>query len=132
MNRNEVITGALMIGSMITIGFIAHQLCKKKTPKDTLDNTLSRSIKENLKSSSDKEESEVLKGDEFPLRLGSKGDRVYLLNVYLLREYGKKGKATQLFDENTEKTVMRYLKMKEIDKVTYDSLGIAKPKYSKF
>ncbi len=66
-------------------------------------------------------------GDEFPLRLGSKGPRVERLNVWLTRNYGWTGLITDEFDNTTQGQVKRFLKKDEIDEKTYKRMRMAKP-----
>ena len=59
-------------------------------------------------------------GDEFPLRLGSIGDRVERLQVWLMRNYGLFGKITKEFDQKTAELVKKYLKMDQLDERTFN------------
>ena len=68
-------------------------------------------------------------GDEFPLRLGSKGDRVERLRVWLMRNYGWSGIITDEFDEKTQDQVKKYLKTIEVDENTFYKLKMGKPVY---
>ena len=68
-------------------------------------------------------------GDEFPLRLGSKGDRVERLRVWLMRNYGWSGIITNEFDEKTQDQVKKYLKTIEVDENTFYHLKMGKPVY---
>ena len=53
--------------------------------------------------------------DDFPLKLGSKGERVYQLRVYLLKNHGAaKSLITDEFDAITEERVMKFYKVKEV------------------
>jgi hypothetical protein len=52
--------------------------------------------------------------DDFPLKLGSKGERVHQLRVYLLRHHGTAGSISDEFTTVTEERVLRFLKVKEI------------------
>ena len=67
--------------------------------------------------------------DEFPLRFGSKGDRVERLQVWLMRNYGWTGKITREFDEKTLALVKRFLKSDELDEATYNKMRMGKPVY---
>ncbi len=53
--------------------------------------------------------------DDFPLKLGGKGERVYQLRVYLLKNHGTSNRLlTDEFDTITEERVMRFYKVKEV------------------
>lgn len=68
--------------------------------------------------------------DEFPLRLGSKGERVERLQVWLMRNYGWTGnKITGEFDEKTEALLKKFLKRTELDEATYFKMKMEKPVY---
>lgn len=67
--------------------------------------------------------------DEFPLKLGSKGERVERLRVWLMRNYGWTGIINDEFDSKTNDLVMKYLKKSEVDEDTYYRLKIGKPVY---
>lgn len=67
--------------------------------------------------------------DEFPLRLGSKGDRVERLQVWLMRNYGWTGKITGEFDEKTEALLKRFFKKEHLDEATYEKMKMGKPVY---
>lgn len=67
--------------------------------------------------------------DEFPLRLGSKGERVERLQVWLMRNYGWTGKITGEFDEKTEGLLKKFLKRTELDEATYFKMKMEKPVY---
>ncbi len=62
------------------------------------------------------------KGDEFPLRLGSKGKRVERLQVWLMRNFGWTGKITNVFDKKTEDLLKRVLKKTQLDEATYNRM----------
>ena len=59
--------------------------------------------------------------DDFPLKLGSKGERVYQLRVYLLKNHGAaKGLITDEFDAVTEERVLRLYKVKEVSEQLFN------------
>lgn len=68
-------------------------------------------------------------GDQFPLKLGSKGDRVERLRVWLMRNYGWTGIINDEFDEKTESLVRKYLKKDQVDEDTFYELKMGKPVY---
>lgn len=79
------------------------------------------------------EEAPVIKkeiiSDEFPLQLGSKGNRVERLQVWLLRNYGYSSKVNSEFDEKTLALVKKHLKMDVIDEEIYNKLEMGKRVY---
>lgn len=67
--------------------------------------------------------------DDFPLKLGSKGERVYQLRVYLLKNHGAaKSLITDEFDATTEERVMKFYKVKEVSKQLFDERNMGKIK----
>lgn len=67
--------------------------------------------------------------DDFPLKLGSKGERVYQLRVYLLKNHGAaKGLLTDEFDAITEERVLRLYKVKEVSEQFFKERHIGKIK----
>ncbi len=63
--------------------------------------------------------------DDFPLKLGSKGERVKQLQVYLLRNHGSQGIVNDVFDKTIEERVLKYLKVKTITAALFKKLNIA-------
>jgi len=67
--------------------------------------------------------------DDFPLKLGSKGERVYQLRVYLLKNHGvAKGLITDEFDATTEERVMKFYKVKEVSEQLFNERNMGKVK----
>ncbi len=66
-------------------------------------------------------------GDEFPLRLGSKGKRVERLQIWLMRNYGWTGRITNVFDEKTQALVKKFLRKTQLDRTTYLRMKMEKP-----
>ncbi|WP_178989475.1 hypothetical protein [Winogradskyella schleiferi] len=67
--------------------------------------------------------------DDFPLKLGSKGERVYQLRVYLLKNHGAaKGIITDEFDAITEERVLRLYKVKEVSEQLFNERKMGKIK----
>lgn len=65
-------------------------------------------------------------GDEFPLRLGSKGPRVERLQVWLMRNYGRTGIITGNFTEETEAELKKRLHKTQLDEGTYQRYRMGK------
>lgn len=63
--------------------------------------------------------------DDFPLKLGSKGERVQQLRVYLLKNHGTAGLITNEFDSVTEERVLRFYKVKEVSEQLFQERNMA-------
>jgi hypothetical protein len=64
--------------------------------------------------------------DDFPLKLGSKGERVHQLRVYLLKNHGAAvGLITNEFDAVTEERVLRFYKVKEVSEKLFQERNMA-------
>lgn len=63
--------------------------------------------------------------DDFPLKLGSKGERVQQLRVYLLKNHGTAGIITNEFNTVTEERVLRFLKVKEVSEQLFQERNMA-------
>ncbi len=102
----------------------------KKPSKDLKDlkDLKKRPVK---KSIVDTTSQSVPHGDEFPLRLGSKGKRVERLRIWLMRNYEWTGIISDEFDESTEKLLQRYLKKTQLDEATYHKLKMGQDLYRK-
>ena len=60
--------------------------------------------------------------DDFPLRLGSKGERVFALQKYLLRYHGSNGQVTDFYDQKLADRVLQILKVTSVDKSLFNKL----------
>ncbi|GGG36157.1 hypothetical protein GCM10011344_41290 [Dokdonia pacifica] len=60
--------------------------------------------------------------DDFPLQLGSKGERVFALQKYLLKHHGWGGEVTDEFDQNLANRVLHLLKVDQIDQALFKRL----------
>jgi len=69
--------------------------------------------------------------DEFPLKLGSKGKRVFEVKAYLLKNYGALGVVTDQYDQLTEERVKRFLKVDQISEALFHKRRIGQPRKSK-
>ena len=70
--------------------------------------------------------------DDFPLKLGSKGERVQQLRVYLLKNHGAApGLITNEFDTVTEERVLRFYKVKEVSEELFQERNMANIKKQK-
>lgn len=69
--------------------------------------------------------------DEFPLKLGSKGQRVFDLKVYLMKNHGGAGIITNDFDAQTAERVKRFLKVDQVTVQHYKKLRIGQNRKKK-
>lgn len=69
--------------------------------------------------------------DGFPLKLGSEGERVTQLQVYLLKNHGTVGRVSTVFDTITEERVLRFLKVKEVSEKLFQERNMANIKKKK-
>lgn len=69
--------------------------------------------------------------DDFPLKLGSEGERVTQLQVYLLKNHGTAGLVSNVFDAITEERVLRFLKVKEVSEKLFQERNMANIKKKK-
>ena len=60
--------------------------------------------------------------DDFPLQLGSKGERVFALQKYLLKYHGWSGNVTDQYDQKLADRVLRLLKVEVVDKKLFNKL----------
>lgn len=65
-----------------------------------------------------------LANDEFPLTLGSVGQRVWNLKVYLLKNHGAGGIVTNVYDTLTAERVKRFLKVDQVSEQLYKKLNM--------
>lgn len=65
-----------------------------------------------------------LANDQFPLTLGSKGQRVWNLKVYLLKNHGAGGIVTNEYDAITAERVKRFLKVDQVSEQLYKKLNM--------
>ena len=69
--------------------------------------------------------------DDFPLKLGSQGERVRQLQVYLLKNHGTAGLVNDVFETVTQERVLRFLKVKEVSEALFIELNMANLKKKK-
>ncbi|MFC4636606.1 hypothetical protein ACFO3O_22065 [Dokdonia ponticola] len=60
--------------------------------------------------------------DDFPLRLGSKGERVFALQKYLLKNHGYDGMVKDEYDQKLADRVLRLLKVEQVDQKLFNKL----------
>jgi len=65
--------------------------------------------------------------DEFPLQLGSTGQRVERLQIWLLRNYGANAKNLGVLDHTTLKHLQRHLKTEQVSAEFYQQKQMDKP-----
>ena len=71
---------------------------------------------------SEKTETSLEANDDFPLKLGSKGERVRKLQTYLLKNHGTAGIVNDLFDNTLLQRVKRIFKTEQISEEFYNTL----------
>lgn len=69
--------------------------------------------------------------DDFPLKLGSQGERVRQLQVYLLKNHGTAGLVNDVFETVTQERVLRFLKVKEVSEALFIERNMANLKKKK-
>lgn len=70
----------------------------------------------------EKSETSPEANDDFPLKLGSKGERVRKLQTYLLKNHGTSGIVTDTFDKTVLERIKRIFKQEEISEEFYNTL----------
>lgn len=140
LNRGLMITGGLL-----ALGILGYLLFKEKEEQvEDAEFTIVQStptkenpkpvVKESVKEKSTKKEPELSKltvekkkatTDIFPLTLGSKNEQVKQLQVYLLRNHGNQRIVDDVFDQDLQDSVLKYLKVNEVSEALYKELGIA-------
>ncbi|WP_010520477.1 hypothetical protein [Aquimarina agarivorans] len=153
MNRKQTIQTGLIAGLIIGVGLLQYRLYKmgksknndfasdqtfanleiaptttsttkasekKATPKPVA-NPIKKVTTPDL-SKAPKQKKEPL----FPLKLGSKGNEVTQIQMYLLKNHGWEKVTMGTFDAATQKRVQQFLKVKEVPQSLYKKL-IKKP-----
>lgn len=69
--------------------------------------------------------------DDFPLKLGSQGERVRQLQVYLLKNHGTAGLVNDVFETVTQERVLKFLKVKEVSEALFLERNMANLKNKK-
>lgn len=155
MTGRTILIGTCVVGSLVGLGFLANYVYGGEQEKSGKDNP-AREPERDSHNSYDRtrrnrpvrnrrprpetqperkinmvevKENKTPIADEFPLRLGSKGERVERLQVWLMRNYGWTGKITGEFDEKTEGLLKKFLKRTELDEATYFKMKMEKPVY---
>lgn len=155
MTGRTILIGTCVVGSLVGLGFLANYVYGGKPEESGKDNPAKEPDRDRHNSYNrsgrkrperkrrtrpqvrpepkttmvEVQEKEPPVADEFPLRLGSKGERVERLQVWLMRNYGWTGKITGEFDEKTEALLKRFLKRTELDEATYFKMKMEKPVY---
>lgn len=159
MNNKTIIVTVGVVSGLVGLGVLAYYLIKDEKDAPILDENISEPQKNLLNSklaiqkpiqkkqviqqpakvipitaAVTEPKAEEIKaappiGDEFPLRLGSKGDRVERLRIWLMRNYGWTGTINDEFDKKTEGLVQKYLKETQVDEDVFYRLKMGKPVY---
>lgn len=64
----------------------------------------------------------IMTNDDFPLRIGSTGARVFALQKYLLKNHGYGGAVTDQYDQNLADRVKKLLKVEQVDESLFNKL----------
>lgn len=139
--------GLLIAGGLLSLGILGFLLFREKEEQvEEAEFTIVEEPKSKSKPVPQKEttksqtviktenpvtrpEKTVTKPDDvFPIKVGSKGERVRQLQVYLLRNHGGAGIVTDEFDTTTEERVKRLLKVASVDEALFNQLKNKDPK----
>jgi hypothetical protein len=137
--RNIMIASAVGLLFGIALGVGVSSAAKKSKKKCGCEEDEHSELDTELKKEDDLKQPEIKKSqkvaspiqtvkenDDFPLALGSVGKRVERLQVFLMRHFGGAGAISNVYDQETHERVLKYLKRKNIDQVTYDRLQMDK------
>ena len=134
MNKTLVKRSCLVFGALLGVACIQYLASKHKEVNVVIDAGIAvnkETSKELLIPASNKNisESTIVPAKEatkkvsiFPLRLGSKGDEVLQLQMYLLNEHGWADIERGLFDEVTQERVKKYLEVNLVYEAHYNKL----------
>jgi len=123
MNQNIKLGIAVVAG--FAIGFTLAKVISA-SQNNTIEEVEDKKPKPTkvAKSKTVKESSQ--KTETFPLRLGSRGNEVERLQVFLMRNLGWVRKPTGIFDLQTEERCKKYFKTDQINKEQYNKLMLDK------
>lgn len=124
MKQNIKIGLAVIAG--FVLGFtIAKGISKAPKSEETLD--LENEEVENEPSSRKyPEEEKLIVEDSFPLKLGSKGDKVKRLQIFLMRQLGWVRQPNGEFDLLTKERTLKYFKQDHISEELFEKLMLDK------
>jgi len=116
--NNTVKIGLIGLGG-IALGFaIAKSLSNQKNKGQE---RTKKKPKEEVKKEQ-KQAPTIVSADDFPLKLGSQGNKVKRLQVFLMRKLGVIRKPTGEFDQITLKRVQKWFKAESVSRETYKGL----------
>ncbi|WP_346881309.1 hypothetical protein [uncultured Algibacter sp.] len=135
MNRKQTIQTGLIAGLLISVGLLQYRLFKaNKSKTEEVQNdeplafaeipTKTIRIPKKVETTpiSESVTLEKLKS-VFPLQLGSTGDEVTQLQVYLLKQHGWEQNVTMgTYDETTQNRVLKFLKVPQVSQALYKQL----------
>ena len=98
---------------------------EKSTALSELDDVIDKKSKKETPEPTDSKVVEPNK-EVFPLKLGSKGEQVKRLQIFLMRQLGWIRKPNGEFDLITEERTLKYLKQDYVDKEQYEKLMLDK------
>lgn len=136
MNRKTVITTGLFVGAFIGIGVVQYYAHKKphsnnQNAQDAQENKATKPIATSNKAKPIEAvrsvaEPKVVSNTIFPLQIGSEGNEVKQLQMYLLKHHGWVETTMGVYDDVTHKRVLQFLKVPEITQEVYSKL-VTKP-----
>lgn len=124
MNQNVKIALALALG--FTIGFTLSKAITKSSQSDCDDNSNSEELKEEASKMGMEKSIAEKSNNDFPLQLGSKGQRVKRLQIFLMRQLGWVRQPNGEFDLLTKERTLKCFKKDQIDQEMYEQLMLDK------
>lgn len=122
MNQKVKIALALTVG--FTIGFAIAKAIS--TPSQADDDTINSEKLEEEKNRTVTDNAAEESNDEFPLKLGSTGQRVKRLQIYLMRQLGWVRQPNGEFDLLTKERTQKCFKKDQIGQELYEQLMLDK------
>jgi len=138
MNRKLIINTGCVLGALLGVGLVQYYLFRQKKASEIVeikpqepkplvrkpDENLAKKtpLKPKIKISKSEGITKPILASDFPLKLGSKGEYVTELQVYLLKNHGWEDVKMGVFDQLTQERVKRFLKVTEIDRSLYEKI----------
>jgi hypothetical protein len=118
MNQNLKIGIAAVAG--FAVGFVIVKMLFSKAGDDKELEPVADFLKPE-KTDEKNTEKANLQDDSFPLKLGSKGQKVERLQIFLMRNLGWIRKPNGIFDLTTEERCRKYFKQDRISRALYEN-----------
>ena len=122
MNQKIKIGIAVVAGFLL--GFTLARISSKASLSE-IDDVIDKKNKKETPEPTDKKVVEPNK-EVFPLKLGSKGEQVKRLQIFLMRQLGRIRQPNGEFDLITQERTLKYLKQDHVDKEQYEKLMLDK------